>query len=181
MDAITSIAFVADERTSKRETDPNFDAQTATGSFAVRMSGLKVVIFDDGTGSQITGGITNFNTKDLAPEAGVLEPCWTTELVNNIVDIGDMAYKIVQELDNLMEVSFRRPEADSVHAMVDEIGKMEWNADKLQFKIAKMIFSLEEKLSKGDFIVLLEIVRKLGGIADKSEKVGKILRAFITG
>lgn len=117
--------------------------------------------------------------KDIKVPAEIKPPL--TELVNDIVQIGDMAYKIVQELDNLMEVSFRGPEADSVHKMVDEIGTMEWNADKLQFKIAKMIFANDEHLSKGDFFVLLEIVRKLGGIADKSEKVGKILRVFITG
>ncbi len=103
------------------------------------------------------------------------------ELVNNVAGIGDMAYKIVQELDNLMEVSFRGPEADSVDNMVTELATAEWNADKLQFKITKMVFLAEEELSKGEFFILLEIVRKLGAIADKSEKVGKILRMFLAG
>ena len=102
------------------------------------------------------------------------------DLVRSIVTAGEMACNVVQELDNLMEVSFRGPEADAVHEMVRELGTMEWKADKLQFQITKMIFVLEEDLSKGDFFVLLEIVRKLGGIADTSERVGKILRVFIT-
>lgn len=102
------------------------------------------------------------------------------ELVNSVAGIGDMAYKIVQELDNLMEVSFRGPEADSVDNMVTALATAEWNADKLQFKITKMVFVAEEELSKGEFFILLEIVRKLGAIADKSEKVGKILRMFIS-
>jgi len=103
------------------------------------------------------------------------------ELANHVMDIGEMANKIVQELDNLMEVSFGGPEADSVMSMVSELSTMEWKADKLQFKLAKEIFQMEESLSKGDFFVLLELGRKLGGLADKSEKVGKILRMFITG
>lgn len=103
------------------------------------------------------------------------------ELANNVVNIGAMAYKIVSELDNLMEVSFGGPEADAVIAMVTELSSMEWNADKLQFKFAREIFQMEENLSKADFFVLLELGRKLGGLADKSEKVGKILRMFITG
>jgi len=103
------------------------------------------------------------------------------ELANHVMDIGKMANKIVQELDNLMEVSFGGPEADTVMAMVDDLSTMEWKADKLQFKLAKEIFQMEESLSKGDFFVLLELGRKLGAIADKSEKVGKILRMFITG
>lgn len=102
------------------------------------------------------------------------------ELVNKVTAIGDASYKIVQELDNLMEVSFGGPEADMVEKMIGELGTMEWESDKLQFKIAKKIFALEDDLSKGDFYVILEIVRKLGMVADKSEKVGKILHMFIT-
>ena len=102
------------------------------------------------------------------------------DLVNMIMDIGDQAYKIVKELDNLMEVSFGGPEAENVSNMIDELGTMEWRADKLQFKITKEIFCLEESLSKGDFFVLLEIIKTLGGLADKCEKVGKILKSFIT-
>ncbi len=103
------------------------------------------------------------------------------ELAKNVMDIGDLAYRIVQELDNLMEVSFGGPEADAVLKMIDDLGTMEWEADKLQFKVTKDIFAIEDNLTKGDFFVLLEMVRKLGGLADKSEKVGKILRMFITG
>ncbi|MDH3973953.1 MAG: TIGR00153 family protein [Deltaproteobacteria bacterium] len=103
------------------------------------------------------------------------------ELAGHVMDISSMANNIVQELDNLMEVSFGGPEADSVMAMINELSTMEWKADKLQFKLAREIFQMEETLSKGDFFVLLELGRKLGGLADKSEKVGKILRMFITG
>ena len=103
------------------------------------------------------------------------------ELVNSVMAIGDTAYKLIQELDNLVEVSFGGPEADTVLGAIDGLGTMEWEADKLQFKITKEIFALEEELSKGEFFILLEIVRKLGSLADKSEKVGKLLRMFITG
>ncbi len=103
-----------------------------------------------------------------------------SELVEKVMSITDMAYSIVQELDNLMEVSFGGPEADMVEKMITDLGTMEWEADKLQFKTTKQIFLMEEDLKKGEFFILLEIVRKLGSIADKSEKVGKILRMFIT-
>ncbi len=103
------------------------------------------------------------------------------ELVNKVMEIGDASCKIVQELDNLMEVSFGGPEADMVMQMIDRLGTMEWEADKLQFKVTREIFAMESDLGKGDFLILLEIVRKLGNLADKSEKVGKVLRMFITG
>lgn len=103
------------------------------------------------------------------------------ELVNHVVEIGGLANSIVQELDNLMEVSFGGPEADVVLKMVEKLSLMEWEADKMQFKVTKEIFAIEEELSKGDFFVLLEIVKKLGHLADKCEKVGKMLRMFING
>jgi predicted phosphate transport protein (TIGR00153 family) len=103
------------------------------------------------------------------------------ELANHVMDIGILAYNIVQELDNLMEVSFGGAEADVVLKMVDQLSTREWEADKLQFKITKEIYAMEDDLSKGDFFVLMEIIRTLGSLADKCEKVGKILRMFISG
>lgn len=111
---------------------------------------------------------------------GKLKPLFM-ELVNKVMDIGKTAYIIVEELDNLMEVSFGGPEAEMVMQKAGELGMMEWEADKLQFKTTKEIFAIEDEVSKGDFYILLEIVKKLGSLADKSEKVGKVLRIFISG
>jgi len=103
------------------------------------------------------------------------------DLVEKVMTITGMVNSIVQELDNLMEVSFAGPEAEMVNGMINDLSTMEWEADKLQFKTAKLIFAIEDDLKKGEFFVFLEIVKKLGSIADKSEKVAKILRMFITG
>lgn len=104
-----------------------------------------------------------------------------SELLKLVIEISEMAHKVVEDLDNLMEVSFRGPEADAVIEMTNKLGTLEWEADKLQFKIAQEIFVVEDELSKGDFYIHMELIRKLGGLADKSEKVGKILRMFIFG
>ncbi len=101
------------------------------------------------------------------------------EISTNVVTIGHEAIKILKEIDLMMETSFSGPEAKKVSKWADNIGNLEWKADKLQFKYLQKVFEKEDELSKGAFYILIEITRKLGNIADNSEKIGKILKLFL--
>ncbi len=102
-------------------------------------------------------------------------------LSNSVVEIGHEAIKILKEIDLMMETSFSGPESEKVSMWADKIGNMEWKIDKIQFKYIQAVFEIEEQLSKGEFYILLELNRKLGSIANQSEKIGKILKLFLAG
>ena len=102
-----------------------------------------------------------------------------TNLSGSVVDIGHEAIKILKEIVLMMESSFSGPEAEKVSMWADKIGSLEWKADKLQFKYLQEVFGIENELDKGTFYILIELTRKLGSIADKSEKIGKILKLFL--
>ena len=101
------------------------------------------------------------------------------ELVKHVVDAANVACSMIRELEDLLEASFGGAEAEKIEKMAVELGAAEWEADKKQFLLAKKLFSLVD-LSAADLFLLNELIKKLGGVADQSEKIGKTLRIFLS-
>ncbi len=102
------------------------------------------------------------------------------ELVLHVVETANKACSMIRELEDLLESSFGGAEAEKIEKMAQDLGASEWEADKKQFLIAKTIFSMDDKLNAAELILLNELVKKLGGVADQSEKIGKTLRMFLS-
>ena len=101
------------------------------------------------------------------------------ELVNYVVALANDACSMIRELEDLLEASFGGAEAEKVEKMASDLGTAEYEADKMQFLLAQKLFSLSD-LSAADLFLLNELIKKLGGVADQSEKIGKTLRVFIS-
>ena len=101
------------------------------------------------------------------------------ELVNYVVVLANDACSMIRELEDLLEASFGGAEAEKVEKMASDLGTAEYEADKMQFLLAQKLFSLSD-LSAADLFLLNELIKKLGGVADQSEKIGKTLRVFIS-
>jgi phosphate/sulfate permease len=86
---------------------------------------------------------------------------------------------MIRELEDLLEASFGGAEAEKIEKMAVELGAAEWEADKKHFLLAKKLFSLVD-LSAADLFLLNELIKKLGGVADQSEKIAKTLRVFLS-
>jgi len=63
--------------------------------------------------------------------------------------------------------------------MASNLGTAEYEADKKQFLLAQKLFSLND-LGAADLFLLNEVIKKLGGVADQSEKIGKTLHLFLS-
>ena len=101
-------------------------------------------------------------------------------LVDHVITTANMACDLICELDSLLEASFGGAEAEKVEKRAAELGTAEWEADRKQFLLAQQMFSLEDDIKAPDLILWAEVVKNLGAVADKSEKIGKILRLFIS-
>ena len=101
------------------------------------------------------------------------------ELVDYVVTLANDACGMIRELEDLLEASFGGAEAEKVEKMASDLGIAEYEADKMQFLLAQKLFSLSD-LSAADLFLLNELIKKLGGVADQSEKIGKTLRVFIS-
>ena len=116
--------------------------------------------------------------KDIEIPEELLEPLM--DLVQHVVDIANAACSMIRELEDLLESSFGGAEAEKIEKMAQELGTSEWEADKKQFLIAKKLFSMDDKLNAAELFLLNELIKKLGGVADQSEKIGKTLRMFLS-
>ena len=116
--------------------------------------------------------------KDIEIPEELLEPLM--DLVQHVVDIANAACSMIRELEDLLESSFGGAEAEKIEKMAQRLGTSEWEADKKQFLIAKKLFSMDDKLNAAELFLLNELIKKLGGVADQSEKIGKTLRMFLS-
>ena len=101
------------------------------------------------------------------------------DLVNHVVTLANDACSMIRELEDLLEASFGGAEAEKVEKMASSLGSAEYEADKKQFLLAQKLFSLSD-LSAPDLFLLNELIKKLGGVADQSEKIGKTLHVFLS-
>ncbi len=101
-------------------------------------------------------------------------------LVKKVVQVGNLSVEVILELNNLLEASFSGPEAEKVIKMVGEVSTMEWEADKIQYKLAQTLFKMEKELDPVSIFMWMKIFQTLSEIADASEKVTKLLRLFLS-
>jgi predicted phosphate transport protein (TIGR00153 family) len=101
------------------------------------------------------------------------------KLVNRCVDTANYAGKIIEELDELVEMGFGGRDATRVEVMVDELNAIEDETDELGMALAKTLFANEDKMSPVSVVFWYQMIQWIGDLADYAEKVGDRLRLLI--
>jgi len=102
------------------------------------------------------------------------------DLVDRAIGVVDMASKVIDELDVLVETSFGGAEAQRVISMIDEVCDMEHHADEAQRKVTKGLLNHEEVYTPGELWLWLKIVAKTGDIANYAERMCNRIRLFLS-
>ncbi len=102
-----------------------------------------------------------------------------TEYVSLCVDASSHALRVIQELDELLEVGFSGREVTRVNSMIKEVGKIERRTDKLGNGLHTRLFKLEAELPPVDVMFMYRILGLLGELADHAEQVGQSLQILI--
>jgi predicted phosphate transport protein (TIGR00153 family) len=89
------------------------------------------------------------------------------------------AGQIIDTLDELVEIGFRGREADRVEHMVDELGALESETDRIGSDLVQELFRLEESLSPVSVMLWYQVIGWVGNLADHAEKVGNRIRLLI--
>ncbi len=108
---------------------------------------------------------------------GMAEPLM--KLVARCVDACGQAHKIIEEIDELLEMGFRGREADQVEAMVEELNKIEDDTDSMGMALARTLFAQEDSLKPVSVMFWYQLIQWIGDLADYAEKVGDRLRLLI--
>ncbi len=100
-------------------------------------------------------------------------------LTHRCVDACEQSAKVIEELDELLEMGFRGREATQVEAMVDELGRIEDEADELELQLTRILFQHEDEISPVSVMMWYRLIEWTGDLADYAEKVGNRLRLLI--
>lgn len=101
-------------------------------------------------------------------------------LVDGVLEVVELASKVIEELDLLVETSFSGPEAQRVISMIDEVCDVEHHADEVQREVTRNFLSHEAKFSSGELWLWLKIVAKTGDIANYAERMCNRVRLFLS-
>ena len=126
------------------------------------------------TAQDIAGLLTE--RKMEVPE-GMAEPLMT--LVNRCVDTCNQAGKIIEELDELVEIGFGGREAGQVEVMVADLNKIEDETDEMGMQLTRSLFAQEDKMSPVSVMFWYQLIQWIGDLADYAEKVGDRLRLLL--
>ncbi len=102
-----------------------------------------------------------------------------TEFLQRSIDAAAQAKKAISELDELLETGFRGKEATVVEEMIQELGDIEEETDRLQVVVRQSLFDLEKTLEPIDVMFLYNVIKKVGAVADYAEKTGTRLEMLL--
>ncbi len=100
-------------------------------------------------------------------------------LVKRCVETAYFSAKIIEELDELLEMGFRGREASQVSDMVDKLNSIEDETDELGMVLTKVLFENEDEMKPVSVVFWYQLIQWIGDIADYAEKVGDRLRLLI--
>ncbi|HFB68217.1 MAG TPA: TIGR00153 family protein [Calditrichae bacterium] len=95
------------------------------------------------------------------------------------IEAVEKTHDIIREMDELLESAFGGTEAEKVIRMVEEVAFMEHEADIMQHKILKELFSMEETLSYSSFYLWINILQTMASLANLAEKLANRVRMLL--
>ena len=115
--------------------------------------------------------------RDMTVPEGMAEPL--RELVQRCVDACDLATKIIEEMDELIEAGFGGREAASVLDMVEQLSAIEDETDEMGVKLTQILFAKEDEMKPVSVMFWYQMIQWIGDLADHAEKVGDRMRLLI--
>lgn len=100
-------------------------------------------------------------------------------LARSAIQTCAQANKTVGELDELFEAGFSGAEANLMASMIEELDRLEGDADAVEVKLRNTLFGLEESTKPVDMVFLYKIVDALGELSNEAQRVGSRLHLLL--
>jgi len=138
---------------------------------------LDIVTVQDQLANKVKhlAGVAHCRKMEIPDEVAEL----LTALVEHTIAASHQAKKIINELDELVEVGFRGREVSSVEEMINELDKIEVEADKLESQINNAMFAIESGMNPVDVIFIYRVIHEVGEVADIAQRVGSRLELLL--
>lgn len=103
------------------------------------------------------------------------------KFLSRSLDAAKQACKAINELDELLETSFRGSEVKVVEEMIVRLDEIEQDCDEQLYELRHQIFELEKDLPAIEVIFLYKVVQWIGDLADRAQTAGGRLQVLIAG
>jgi predicted phosphate transport protein (TIGR00153 family) len=137
---------------------------------------LEILDFQDSIAdvAQDIAGLADQRSMTVPPELadGMME------LVRRVVDACELAKRIIDELDQLIETGFGGREAGRVEEMITELSQVESDTDALAERVQRRLFELEDQLGVGT-VFWYDLIKNVARMADFAERVGNRVRLLM--
>ncbi len=101
-------------------------------------------------------------------------------LIRRVQRTVNKAVEVVEALEVLADVGFAGKESDRVMEMIDELNRLEHEADLVQDDLARKLFEIEDNIKPGSLMMWNKIFNEVGDMANSAEKMGNRLRLFLS-
>ena len=103
------------------------------------------------------------------------------ELLEGTVEVSGEATKMIEELDELVEVGFGGGrEVEKLTALISGVRKSEHNIDAVLNRAQRTLFSIEGQLNPVDVMFWYKIIELVGNISDQAENIADRLLLFLS-
>lgn len=99
--------------------------------------------------------------------------------VKRCVDASAQAQTAINELDELVETSFRGREVDLVESMITRLDEIEGDTDRIQVEVRSKLYAQEKDLPPVDVMFIYRVVEWIGDLADLAQRVGSRLELML--
>ena len=101
------------------------------------------------------------------------------DYVSRSVEACSQARRVVDELDELIEVGFRGPEVERVQELISEVDRLEKETDEIQVELRSRFRDIERELHPLDAMFLYRVLDWVGDLGDRAQRVGSRLQLML--
>lgn len=99
--------------------------------------------------------------------------------LSRTLDATRQEFKVIDQLDELLETGFRGRELNFVTDMIVELDKIEDDTDQIQRVLRRELMELEADLNPVDVMFLYKIIEWVGVLADQAQRVASRIELML--
>jgi predicted phosphate transport protein (TIGR00153 family) len=101
------------------------------------------------------------------------------EYVQRVMRVCELLFECSDQLKDLVEQDFGGPRVKAILELVEQAEHAEWEADKVQYRLARKLYALDDELRATDIMLWSNVFRELGRLANHADKSAERLRRML--
>ena len=119
-----------------------------------------------------------FTLRRMEPHEPLIAPL--KSLVRRVMAVVTKCMEVVRSLEEEARLTgFANGDAHRLRSLIDELGRLEHEADVVQDELSRQLFAIEDDIKPASLLMWGKIFNKIGDMANHAERTGNRLRLFV--